>query len=66
MESGSEAKTVKILRLSPKRPLCAMQSKLSHGGLSRLPQNKQTGGLETVAVRGLGLRGSAKCYSLLE
>lgn len=67
MVLGSDANTVKILRLSPKRPLCAMQSKLPHQGLIRLPPK----------YRKLPLRGRpdnpgfprhcpGKCYSLQE
>jgi len=44
MVLGSDANTVKILRLSPKRPLCAMQSKLSHRRLIRLPRKMEFGG----------------------
>src|ERR1017187_267272 len=45
--SGSDANTVKILRLSAKRPLCAMQSKLPQRGLTRLPQIWKSTGRES-------------------
>jgi hypothetical protein len=66
MASGSDANTVKILRLSPKRPLCAMQSKLTHQGFDLLPGNTEGMG-ERQAGWGpeFARQRPSKCDSLL-
>jgi hypothetical protein len=67
MVPGSVPNTVKILRLSPKRPLCAMQAKLTQQGSTRLRQKSANARLRSPCEGcGFRRRGAAKCYSLQE